>query len=74
MRITRKIFEESHKYCPNCGNDKFKSTLIGYIENSNKDFEDHNNIWCKCGFTGTSMDLISLEYKRNKKIGEIING
>lgn len=59
MVLSRDQFDELHKRCPECKSKKYTTTLIGYVEYSDKDYEDHNDITCvECGFEGTTMDLV----------------
>jgi len=50
-----------HVCCPNCGNDKYSSTYVGYIVNPSdlESFKDENDVGCKCGWTGITHDLVS---------------
>jgi hypothetical protein len=61
-RVTREEFNLTHNYCPVCFNEDLLTTLVGYIERDDQDYEDHNSAQCEeCGWSGTCMDLVEFQ-------------
>lgn len=56
-----KQYHENHKRCPNCGGERYSSTLVAYILNMDdkENYKDKNHIECvACGFKGITHDLV----------------
>lgn len=57
----QKRYYESHAACPKCGSTGLGSTLVGYIVVDMKSFKDENSVWCGCGWTGITHDLVGTK-------------
>jgi ribosomal protein S27AE len=43
-------YKENHKYCPKCGHDSHRTTLLGFNLNRKEEYKDLNRSTCmKCG-------------------------
>lgn len=53
-------YRECHKYCPNCGSDKYGTTLMAFVLdlNNTEQYEDRNHAYCSCGFKHTIHDRL----------------
>lgn len=58
-------YRQQHKYCPNCGDENYMSTLVAYIYIVGKEdeYQDLNNARCKCGHEHTVHDRVASPYK-----------
>ncbi len=69
QKFKKEYYEVLHIYCPECGNDKYSSTYVGYIisPTNPEAFKDGNEVVCsKCGWTGITHDLVRKKPKRKK--------
>lgn len=61
-------YHKKHAVCPKCGSDKYVTTLMGYMLDSNKkeEYKDLNGCVCvKCGDVHTAHEMISIEEFKN---------
>lgn len=52
-------YNNEHRYCPNCGSNKYKTTFVGYIFYDYEKYVDRNGVLCECGWNGIVHDLVS---------------
>jgi hypothetical protein len=57
--VSRRIWNKLHEACPDCNNTQLMVTMVGVLEDENRDFEDNfNTAECKCGWRGPVRDLL----------------
>ena len=58
-----KSYRKNHMYCPDCGSNEYKTTLIGFplYLDKKEEYKDMNRCFClKCGSNHKVHDRISL--------------
>ena len=64
---TRRMYYNEHRVCPRCRNETYSTTYVGFVAVTGMyhDFQDENQIECKCGFKGITHDLVPKKENKN---------
>jgi len=59
------IYRQKHRYCPKCGSNDIRETLIGMgADPWEKDYKNTNYARCACKWNGTVHDLDDIHYDK----------